>query len=171
MAKKLAPIVWALILLISPLFVSCTTKTASLPTTRINLSTINVVNTTPGTQNTTLTSNAVQVTLADQGKILLNSQIFDFKRINKWGDAVINFQDVTFAPVIPKATITAPVVYWFTVSFKDGKTEDLQYILYFNDLQNDGNLSIETTKHDIPRAGIMLGHQNGRTVMYLLVSE
>ena len=167
MAKKLARIAWALILLIlliSPLFVSCTTKTASLPTTRINLSTINVV-------NTTLTSNAVQVTLADQGKILLNSQIFDFKRINKWGDAVINFQDVTFAPVIPKATITAPVVYWFTVSFKDGKTEDLQYILYFNDLQNDGNLSIETTKHDIPRAGIMLGHQNGHAVMYLLVSE
>jgi hypothetical protein len=71
----------------------------------------------------------VQVTLADQGKILLNSQIFDFKRINKWGDAVINFQDVTFAPVIPKATITAPVVYWFTVSFK--KWKDGRPAIYF----------------------------------------
>jgi hypothetical protein len=55
--------------------------------------------------------------------------------------------------------------------FEDGAIEELQYILYFSDVQNDGNLGIDTTKHDVPRAGIMLGHQNGYTVMYLLVSE
>jgi hypothetical protein len=164
MAKKITQMALILALLIIPLSISCTAKTSSLPTTLISLSSTNTV-------NPTLTSNAVPVSLADQGKLLLNGQVFDFKRVEKWGDTVISFQGVTFAPVIPKATITAPVVYWFTVSFKDGKTEDLQYILYLNDVQNDGNLNIETTKHDIPRAGIMLGHQNGRTVMYLLVSE
>ena len=171
MAKKITPIVLILALLEFPLFVSCIAKTSGLPTTRINLSATNTAGTTPAAQNASSTNDATPVVLADQGKLLLNGQIFDFKRIDKWGDAIINFQDVTFAPVIPKATITAPVVYWFTVSFEDGKTEDLQYILYFNDVQNDGNLSIETTKHDAPRAGIMLGHQNGHAVMYLLVSE
>jgi len=171
MAKKITQMALILALAIIPLSVSCTAKTSRLPTTLISLSVTNTAKTSPDTKNTALTSNAVPVSLADQGKLLLNGQIFDFKRIEKWGDTVISFQDVTFTPVKTKVTVTAPIVYWFTVSFKDGNTEDLQYILYFNDVQNDGNLSIETTKHDAPRAGIMLGHQNGRTVMYLLVSQ
>jgi len=160
-----------IILVILTIFTSCTKKTSTLPITQITLSTPNIIVTTPPSQTTSSTGNFTQVTIADQGKIIINGQIFDFKRIDQWGNVVMNFQGVTFTPVISKSTVTAPIVYWFTIGFKDGETEDLQYILYFNDVQNDGNLSIETTKHDAPRAGIMLGHQNGRTVMYLLVSE
>ena len=171
MVKKLVLLILIIALLILPSLASCTTKTNRLPTTEITLSSTNSTTAIPTTQTTSGTGNLTPVTLADQGKIIINGQIFDFKRIDKWGDTVIAFQGVTFSPVISNNTVTAPVIYWFTIGFEDGKTEDLQYILYFSDVQNDGNLSIDTTKHDAPRAGIMLGHQNGGAVMYLLVSE
>jgi hypothetical protein len=146
---------------------SCTAKTTGLPVSQITLSPTGTTQTTPPASTTT----AGPVTIADQGKIIINRQFFNFKRIDKWGDVSLVFQGVTFAPYVSKSTVTGPVIYWFTITFPDGATEDLQYLLYFNDAQNDGNISIETTKHDLPRAGVMLGHQNGRTVMYLLVSE
>jgi hypothetical protein len=83
MAKKITPIVLILALLVFPLFVSCTAKTSGLPTTRINLSATNTAGTTPAAQNASSTNDATPVVLADQGKLLLNGQIFDFKRIDK----------------------------------------------------------------------------------------
>jgi hypothetical protein len=169
MLKKLFSGILILGLFIIPILASCT-KTLGLPTTQISL-TSSTTATTPSSETTSISGNLTPVTLADQGKLLLNHQFFDFKRVDKWGDTVIVFQGVTFSPVISKNTVTGPVIYWFDISFADGTTENLQYLLYFSDVQNDGNLSIDTTKHDSPRAGIMLGHQNGRAVMYLLVSE
>jgi hypothetical protein len=162
MAKKLVSGVLIMVLLILLLLTSCT-KAMGLPTTPITLNSSSSATISP--------SETTSVTIADQGKIIINHQFFDFKRIDKWGDTVMVFQGVTFSPVISKNTVTGPVIYWFNVRFEDGTTEDLQYLLYFSDVQNDGNLSIDTTKHDVPRAGIMLGHQNGHTVMYLLVSR
>jgi hypothetical protein len=169
MVKKLVSGVLIIVLLMLLLLASCT-KTTGLPTTPITLISSSTA-TTPPSETTSGTGSTTPVTIADQGKIIINGQFFDFKRIDKWGDTIMVFQGVTFSPVISKNTVTGPVIYWFNARFADGTTEDLQYLLYFSDVQNDGNLSIETTKHDNPRAGIMLGHQNGRTVMYLLVSE
>ena len=169
MLKKLFSGILILGLLILPILASCT-KAMGLPTTQITLNSSSSATTSP-TQTISGTGSTTPVTIADQGKIIINHQFFDFKRIDKWGDTVMVFQGVTFSPVISKNTVTGPVIYWFNVRFEDGTTEDLQYLLYFSDVQNDGNLSIDTTKHDVPRAGIMLGHQNGRAVMYLLVSR
>jgi len=169
MTKKPVSGVLIVVMLMLLLLTSCT-KTTGLPTTQITL-TSSTTAATPLSETTSSTGISTPVTIADQGKIIINGQIFDFKRIDKWGDTIMVFQGVTFSPVISKNTVTAPIIYWFTIGFKDGATEDLQYLLYFNDVQNDGNLSINTTKHDVPRAGIMLGHQNGHTILYLLVGE
>jgi hypothetical protein len=163
MPRKIRLILFIALVLFSS---ACTAKTTGLPVSQITLSP-----TKTQTELPTSSATAGPVTIADQGITIINGQFFTFKRIDKWGDVNLVFQGVTFAPYMSKTTITAPVIYWFTVTFPDGATEDLQYLLYFNDAQNDGNISIKTTKHDLPRSGIMLGHQNGRTVMYLLVSE
>lgn len=178
MVKKLISILVILIAIIFPLLSSCTNQTTTqihdttpiLSTTPITLTSTSISISTSSIQTTSEVGGTL-VNIADQGKLLLNGQIFDFTRIGKWGDEVINFEGITFTPVIPKTTVTAPIVYWVTIGFKDGETEDLQYILYLSNIQNDGNLSINTTKHNNPTAGIMLGYQNGSPMMYLLVSE
>ena len=162
MLKKFISGLLILIVLTFSLLASCTNKT---------ITPMQVTTSTLSTQTNSGIGDTGAVNIADQGQFLLNGQIFNFKRIDKWGDEVIDFEGVTFSPVISNTTVLAPIIYWFTIGFEDGQTEDLQYILYFNDVQNDGNLSISTTKHDNPRAGIMLGHKNGHAVMYLMVSE
>jgi hypothetical protein len=119
-------------------------------------------------------SGTVCFTFPDQGNIRVDGRgHFSYQRVFTPITEATIYQGVTFTPFTygPGTTITAPIGYWFTVTFADGSTEELQYV----GLGQTDNFSINITKHDNPAAGVMLGWQDvggGLTpCLYLLVSE
>jgi len=91
----------------------------------------------------------------------------------KTGKVPVPSENVTFTPFSygTGTTISAPVGYWFTVTFADGISEQLQYV----GLGNTNNVDINITKHNNPAAGVILAWQDvGGSLtpfLYLLVSQ
>jgi hypothetical protein len=85
----------------------------------------------------------------------------------------VNFEGVTFTAHVeaPGTTTTGPLAYKIDVQFADGAVEVLQYI----GLGNIDYIDINLTRHENPKAGILLSWQNAsgslQEVFYLLVSE
>jgi hypothetical protein len=93
--------------------------------------------------------------IPDSGYIRISGEgLYKFQRV--YGD--INqptyFEGVIFAPhqEAPGITSTGPIAYKIDIQFADGTVEVLQYI----GLGNANNLDISLTKHEHPRAGILL---------------
>jgi hypothetical protein len=133
---------------------------------------------TPGatfTHENTLPSTAPadseQLMFPDKGIIWYDGKYYTFQRVFDSIDEPAYYQGVIFAPYVSESPITAPVGYWLVVTFADGTVEELQYIGFAD--QNQVNFRF--TKHDNPRAGVMLASQyvggGLRWVEYLLVSE
>jgi hypothetical protein len=83
------------------------------------------------------------------------------------------YHGVTFTPHTPgpNTTILAPIAYWFTITFADGSSEQIQEV----GLGQVNNIDIKITEHDNPSAGVLLVWQDvGGSLMpflYLVVSE
>ena len=123
-------------------------------------------------QSTASTTNEPLV-FPDQGNIRINGYgYFHFERVGSISEE-IDFQGVVFSPhrEQPGVTSTGPIAYKVDVQFADGTIEVLQSV----GLGNEKNIDINLTKHENPKAGIMMAWHNvnsGLTrVLYLLVSE
>jgi len=104
-------------------------------------------------------------TMPDSGVIEINGQMFNSQRVYESIDRPTLYRGVIFAPKDFGTVTPTGVSGWYTVTFTDGTTEDLQFA---------GTLMAQTssrlTKHDNPRAGIMIAYGDNRWVMYVLVS-
>jgi hypothetical protein len=143
-----------------------TTKTTPVNTTALSPAVVQLPTIAP--------ADVIKLTLPDQGNIRVDGRgEFNYQRVYKTITEATTWQGVTFTPFTygPGTTITAPVGYWFTITFADGTSEQLQYV----GLGNTDNVDINVTKHNNPAAGVILAWQDvggGLTpFLYLLVSQ
>ena len=143
-----------------------TTKTSLVNTTALSPADVQL--------STVAPADVIKLTLPDQGNIRVDSRgEFNYQRVYKTIAEATTWQGVTFTPFSygTGTTISAPVGYWFTVTFADGISEQLQYV----GLGNTNNVDINITKHNNPAAGVILAWQDvGGSLtpfLYLLVSQ
>lgn len=165
------------VILVSLVFTACsvqggdtTTTTASGSTTTTSTSTITASVTLPTEPSeNTPPEEKEPLQFPDNGIIHIDGKYYHFQRVFDSIDEPTYYQGVVFTPLVPDTT--APVAYWFKVSFADGTDEELIYV----GLGNENQVDYTFTEHDNPRAGVMLTSHvvNGglRWVMYLLVNE
>jgi hypothetical protein len=124
---------------------------------------------------TTPTTTVEPWVFPDNGYITLNGfgELFKFQRVFDYISQPTYFEGVIFTPhkEAPGVTSSGPIAYKIDVQFADGTVEVLQYI----GLGNTNNFDINLTKHEHPKAGMLLSWQDVcgglQEVLYLLVSE
>ena len=132
------------------------------------LSACNVNTTTPTTPPGT-----TQLTLNDEGNIGVDGRGYFYYQKVLTLTATTTYHGVIFTLNTPGpgTTILAPIAYWFTITFADGSSEQIQEV----GLGQVNNIDINITEHDNPSAGVLLVWQDiGGSLtpfLYLLVSE
>lgn len=148
------------------------------PSTSTSLtSTINTTSTAPPdtsviTLPTTPQTTPEPLVFPDSGFIKIGYDgYFKFQRVFDSIDEATYFEGVIFTPHDFGVTPSGPIAYSLDVRFADGTVEWLQNV----GLGWESNIDIRVTKHENPKAGVILAwHEvNGglRSVLYLLVSE
>lgn len=104
-------------------------------------------------------------TMTDEGTIEIDHASYYYQRVFTSIAEPYSYRSVTFAPKNYGAVTPTGVSIWLTVTFTDGKIEDLLFA---------GTLLPQTeyrlTKHEHPRAGIMEAYNDHNWVLYILVS-
>jgi hypothetical protein len=166
--------------IVSLVFTACSAQTGETTTTTTSGSTITTSNFTitasatlpTGPSANTLPENAVPLEFPDNGILHCEGKYFYFQRVFDSIDEPTYYRGVIFAPKDwGGITPTGPIAYWFKVYFADGTDEELMYV----GLGDENQVDFTFTKHDNPKAGVMLAfHVVGgslSSVIYLLVSE
>lgn len=94
--------------------------------------------------------------LADSGSIFIRGEgYFHYQHVPMfWNGTIQGVTFTTYSP--PGGTVTGPVAYWLTLTFADGSQEQLQDV----GLLSTGQIDIDLTQHNDPRAGVMIVVQN-----------
>ena len=162
-----------LLLLLNLLLIGCNSKlTSQSHTTTSNLSPTTATSVT--TLPTTYQTSPVEFIFPDNGSIKLDGfGYFNFQRVFTDIQEPTIYKGVIFSPHITEQgiTISGPVQYWFDLKFSDGAIEQLQLV----SLGSENNIDINLSKHDQPKAGVMIVWHDVKgglqQILYLLVNQ
>ncbi len=167
-------------IMLSLTFIACSNNTSNTDThittsgtlTPSSTPTFNTTDIPNKTLPATPSNDTVPYVFPDHGAIWYDGKSYSFQRVYESIDEPTYYNGVIFAPKDwGGATPTGPIAYWYIVTFADGTKEYLEYIGF----GFEGQVNVSFTKHDNPRAGVILASHEVegslRYVTYLLVSE